>query len=43
MRDGHVDGDGVFGIPPVTITVMRNVCKIGGSALRVIVGDGCDG
>ena len=35
MRDGHVDGDGVFGIPPVTVTVMQNVCKIGSSALRV--------
>ena len=37
MRDGHVGYDGVFGMPPVTVTVMRNVCKIVSSALRVTV------
>lgn len=40
MRDGHVGYDGVFGIPPVTVTVMRNVCKFVSSALRMTVGDG---
>ena len=31
MRDGR---DGVFRIPLVDVTVIANVCKIGGSALR---------
>ena len=35
MRDGHDGDDGVFGIPPATVTVIADVCKIGGSALRV--------
>ena len=35
MRDGHDDDDGDFGIPPAIVTVIADVCKIGGSALRV--------
>ncbi len=35
MRDGHDDDDGDFGIPPATVTIIADVCKIGGSALRV--------
>ena len=36
MRDGHDGDDGVFGIPPLPpVTVIADVCKIGGSALRV--------
>ena len=35
MRDGHDGDDGVCGIPPATVTVIADVCKIGGSALRV--------
>ena len=35
MRDGHDDDDGDFGIPSAIVTVIADVCKIGGSALRV--------
>ena len=35
MRDGHDDDDGVFRIPPATVTVIADVCKIDSYALRV--------
>ena len=35
MHDGHDDDDGVFGIPPASVIVTGNICRIGSSARSV--------